>query len=101
MIIKTPSLGLTGKEASELLHQAGLTCNKNMIPFDTQKPMVTSGVRLGTPAITSRGVGQEGIIQISEWIERVLKNPSDHTLNAQVKKEVHEFSSRLPLFHYH
>lgn len=92
------AIGISGKDAEHLLEQAGITCNKNMIPFDTRKPMETSGIRLGTPALTTRGMGEEQMRQIGDWIGQVLKNADDQGLHAKIRGEVDELSKAFPLY---
>ncbi|MFA1015784.1 serine hydroxymethyltransferase [Dubosiella newyorkensis] len=90
------SVGLTGKEAERLLDEAGITCNKNTIPFETQKPFVTSGIRLGTAAMTSRGFKEKEFEQIGRWIVEVLSNGTDEYAH-QVKKMVQELTAQFPV----
>ena len=73
MLVDLRPLGLTGRDAEQALERAGMTCNKNGIPFDPQKPTVTSGIRLGSPAATTRGFGAAEFRQIGEWIAEVLR----------------------------
>jgi len=82
MLVDVTPLGIGGKLAEEVLDRCGITCNKNMIPFDERKPMDPSGIRLGTPALTTRGMGTGEMKQIAAWILRVLKSPSDQQLIA-------------------
>ena len=93
---------LTGKEAERVLEDAGMTCNKNGIPFDTQSPTVTSGIRLGSPAGTSRGFGEEEFVQIGKWIATVLRAHRDkqnvEATVASVRKEVEELCRRFPIY---
>lgn len=98
MLIDIRSKGLTGKDAENALVEADITVNKNMVPFDTESPFVTSGIRIGTAAITTRGIKEGQIDQIVDLIDRVLMN-KDNTdeLNA-VKSDVHALMSNLPLF---
>ncbi len=98
MLIDLRSKGLTGKDAENALVEADITVNKNMVPFDTESPFVTSGIRIGTAAITTRGIKEGQIDQIVDLIDRVLMN-KDNTdeLNA-VKSDVHALMSNLPLF---
>ncbi|WP_276934018.1 serine hydroxymethyltransferase [Dubosiella newyorkensis] len=90
------SVGLTGKEAERLLDEAGITCNKNTIPFETQKPFVTSGIRLGTAAMTSRGFKEKEFEQIGRWIVEILSNGTDQYAH-QVKKMVQELTAQFPV----
>ncbi|OLU46701.1 serine hydroxymethyltransferase [Faecalibaculum rodentium] len=89
------SLGMTGKEAERLLDLAGITCNKNTIPFDQQKPFVTSGIRLGSAAMTSRGFGEPEFRQTARWIVDVLKDGTDEHA-AAVRKEVRALTETFP-----
>jgi glycine hydroxymethyltransferase len=89
---------LTGKQAEEALHRAHMTTNKNAVPNDPQKPWVTSGIRLGTPALTTRGFGPEEMRLIAGWIARVLERPDDVAHAAAVGAEVHEIAAAFPLF---
>lgn len=89
------SLGMTGKEAEWLLDLAGITCNKNTIPFDQQKPFVTSGIRLGSAAMTSRGFGEPEFRQTARWIVDVLKDGTDEHA-AAVRKEVRALTETFP-----
>ena len=89
---------LTGKQAEEALHHANITTNKNAVPNDPQKPWVTSGIRLGTPALTTRGFGVEEMRLIAAWIARVLEHPDDTARAAEVGREVQEVSAAFPLF---
>jgi glycine hydroxymethyltransferase len=88
----------TGKAAQIALDRAGITANKNMIPFDPRKPMVTSGVRIGTPAVTTRGMREAEMALIGDLIARVLEHPGDvETLDA-IREEVAELCRRFPLY---
>ena len=89
---------VTGKKAQQALEQAGITANKNMVPFDPRKPFVTSGVRIGTPAVTTRGMGEEEMRSIAAWIAQVLEHPDDGSLLARVRGEVRELCGRFPLY---
>ena len=86
MLVDLRNKGLTGKQAEKSLEEAGITVNKNTVPFDTQSPMVTSGIRIGTPAMTTRGMGVKEMAIIAELIDRVLTNID----NEKVKQEVHQ-----------
>ena len=89
---------LTGKVAENALVAADITVNKNMVPFDTRSAFQTSGIRLGTPAITTRGAKEDLMDTIAELIERVLNAPEDETVIAKVRKEVNEIMAGYPLF---
>ena len=88
MLVDLTSVGLTGKEAEKLLERANITCNKNTIPNDPQSPFVTSGLRLGSPAVTSRGVNEEDMDQIAEAIALMLKDAdaNEEKAKAMIKK---------------
>lgn len=98
MLIDLRSKGVTGKDAEVTLVKADITVNKNMVPFDTESPFVTSGIRVGTSAITSRGVSDAEIPGIVAMIDRVLTNISDEATIEAVKKEVNTLMSDRPLF---
>ncbi|HEY9507352.1 MAG TPA: serine hydroxymethyltransferase [Gemmatimonadales bacterium] len=97
MLVDLRPKNLTGKVAEKTLDQAGITVNKNTIPDDPQSPFVTSGIRLGTPALTTRGMGPGEMERIAELIDRALTRPDEATL-ARVREEVHELSSSFPLY---
>jgi glycine hydroxymethyltransferase len=90
--------GVTGKVAEKALEAAGITANKNTIPFDTNKPFVASGVRLGTPALTTRGMGEDEMRQVARLIAAVLHEPESEEVRARVTESVHELSARFPLY---
>lgn len=92
------SLGITGKLAENALDEVGITCNKNTIPFDQEKPFVTSGIRLGTPAVTSRGFNEEAIEEVGRIIALVLKNPEDETTLKEAHERVLSLTSKFPLY---
>jgi glycine hydroxymethyltransferase len=92
------SKGITGKDGQNMLEAANITVNKNTIPFDTQKPMVASGVRIGTPAITTRGLREPEMKTIAQLIARVLDSKGDGGVIAQVKKDVKELCDRFPIY---
>lgn len=91
---------LTGKVAERVLVAADITVNKNMVPFDSRSAFQTSGIRLGTPAITTRGAKEDMMIQIADFIERVLNDPDNEVVIAQVRSEVNELMKSYPLFAY-
>ena len=98
MLIDLRSKSVTGKDAENALVRADITVNKNMVPFDTESPFVTSGMRIGTPAITSRGVNENEIPQIVELIDRVLSDVTNEATIAAVRKEVNALVAGRPLF---
>lgn len=91
------SLDMSGKLAEKLLDEAGITCNKNTIPFETEKPFVTSGIRLGTAAMTTRGFREGEFRQVALWISRVLKNAEDEAVREEVRSEVRALTVLFPL----
>jgi len=98
MLIDLRSKNLTGKLAEEALIKADITINKNMVPFDTQSPMVTSGMRLGTPAITTRGFKEKDIIKVVDLIDEALKKAEDEKHLKAVKRKVNSLMKKFPLF---
>ena len=98
MLVDLRPKGVTGKMAEESLEKAGITCNKNAIPNDPEKPFITSGVRLGTPAITARGMKEDEAGQIAEMIIKVLENVNDDEKIAEVKNEVLKLVEKFPLY---
>ena len=98
MLVDLRPKGVTGKLAEESLEKAGITCNKNAIPNDPEKPFITSGVRLGTPAITARGMKEDESVKIAEMIIKVLENINDDEKIAEVKNEVLKLTEKFPLY---
>jgi glycine hydroxymethyltransferase len=96
--LRPKSNNLTGKVAENTLVRADITVNKNAVPFETRSPFVTSGVRIGTPAVTTRGMKEPEMIKIADLIDRVLTNTEDDSIISQVRKEVNELSLRFPLY---
>ena len=88
---------LTGQEAEKILDQVGITVNKNAIPFDPAPPAVTSGIRLGTPLVTTRGMSEEDMTTVADWIQTVLKAPRDQAVLNRVKENVQAFASSFPV----
>ncbi|MDD5635965.1 MAG: serine hydroxymethyltransferase, partial [Atribacterota bacterium] len=95
MLIDLRNKGITGKQAEKALENSGITVNKNSVPFDTQPPMVTSGIRIGTPAMTTRGMKEEEMIIIAELIDRVLSNINDETTKNKVSEEVKQLCKKF------
>lgn len=88
--------GINGKPAARALNLAGIECNYNTIPFDKRKPMDPSGLRLGTPAVTTRGMKESDMVQIADWIDRVMHAPDDAAILATIKAEVRDFCTQFP-----
>jgi glycine hydroxymethyltransferase len=97
MLVDLTSKGLTGKEAETVLDEVGITVNKNMIPFDSQKAMVTSGIRIGTPAITTRGMREAEMEQIAAFIDRALRSRSSEADLGEIRREVRDLCRRYPV----
>jgi glycine hydroxymethyltransferase len=95
MLVDLRNKGITGKQAEKALEEAGITVNKNTVPFDPQKPMVTSGIRIGTPAVTTRGMKEEDMKVIAEMINSVLNDTENQKIKDEVKKEVESFCKRF------
>ena len=98
MLIDLRSKGVTGKDADAALGKAEITVNKNMVPFDDQPPMISSGIRVGTPAITTRGLKEKEVRLIVDLMDRVITNSTNESVIAEVKTKVHELMSGRPLF---
>ena len=98
ILVNLANRGLTGRAMEQALDKAGMTVNKNAVPFDPQPPTVTSGFRVGTPAVTTRGFGTGEMARIAAWIERVAKNPEDEAELARVKAEAMELCRAFPLY---
>jgi glycine hydroxymethyltransferase len=97
MLVDLISTGITGKKAEEALNRAGIVVNRDGIPFDPRPGLITSGIRLGTPAVTTRGFGKEEMKQIAEWILKVLSHVGDKAVETQVREEVRQLCSRFPI----
>lgn len=98
MLVDLRPMGVTGKLAEAKLEEAGITCNKNAIPNDPEKPFITSGIRLGTPAITTRGFKEDETRQVAQFILTVLGNINDSEKIAQVKEQVFKLTEKFPLY---
>ena len=98
MLVDVRNTGLTGKEAEHLLDEVGITANKNTIPFDPASPFVTSGIRLGTPALTTRGLKEDDMKEIADIIALVLKNPQDEAKQQEAAKRVAALCVKYPLY---
>ena len=95
MLVDLNNMEITGKEAEEALDKVGITVNKNTIPFETKSPFVTSGIRIGTPAVTTRGMKEKDMKKIAEFIFEALKNIEDEAKLKEMKKEVHTYSAQF------
>lgn len=98
LLLNVKSLGLTGKVAEHALDEVGITTNKNTIPYDTESPFVTSGIRIGTPAVTSRGFKEEDMKEVGAIIAAVLKSPEDEAVKADAKDRVKALTDKHPLY---
>lgn len=98
MLVDLTNFNITGKEAEEALDQAGITVNKNTIPFDTKPPTVTSGIRIGTPCVTTRGMGEEEMEEIAEIISTVIKNISNESVIKEMRKKVQSLCKKFPIY---
>jgi len=97
-LLDVGSRGLTGRDAELALEHAGMTVNKNAIPFDPLPPMKASGIRIGSPAITTRGMGEAEMERIAGWIAEVLGNIADTAVQARIRGEVAALAARFPLY---
>jgi glycine hydroxymethyltransferase len=95
MLVDLRNKGITGKQAEKALEEAGITVNKNMVPFDPQKPWVASGIRIGTPAVTTRGMKEKDMEVIAEMIDRVLNDTENLKIKEEVRKEVESFCKKF------
>ncbi len=98
MLVDLTNKNISGKKAEKALEKAGITVNKNMIPFDTKSPFVTSGIRIGTPAATTRGMKEEQMTQIAELIDRAIKNFENEDELSNIKNEVKNLCAQFPLY---
>lgn len=98
MLLDTRNLNITGKDAEKVLDSIGITVNKNAIPFDPTSPFVTSGIRIGTPAVTSRGMDEQAMVIIGRIIANVLKNPKDEAKLAEAARQVADLTDQYPLY---
>jgi glycine hydroxymethyltransferase len=98
MLVDLRNKGLTGKVMEHALNEAGLTVNKNTVPFDTEKPTVTSGIRIGTPAVTTRGFREPEMKRIAEWIDRISKDAENESLRRTVRDEVRALCLEFPVY---
>ena len=100
MLIDLTKIGITGRDAENALHDSGITVNKNMVPFDEHSPFVTSGIRIGTPAVTTRGFKEEEMKMVAGMIDRVLKNLDNKTIYTQVREEIKDMCKSFPVYDF-
>jgi glycine hydroxymethyltransferase len=100
ILIDLRNKGVTGKTAEEALEKSAITVNKNMVPFDTESPFITSGIRIGTPAMTTRGLGEAEFEYIAQLIDQVIQKPGDEEVHAKVANEVEALCERFPLYDF-
>ncbi|WP_341842729.1 serine hydroxymethyltransferase [Chitinophaga caseinilytica] len=98
MLIDLRNKNISGKKAENVLVQADITCNKNMVPYDDKSPFITSGIRVGVPAITTRGLTEDHMPQIVEWIDKLLLDADNEGLQQRIRGEVNEFMKQFPLY---
>ncbi len=96
-LIDATSVGISGKIAEEALDRCGITVNKNMIPFDQRKPLDPSGIRVGTPALTTRGMGPDQMREIGGWIVRVMQSPDDSAMLSEVRQQIEDLCQHFPV----
>lgn len=97
ILVDVTPLKITGKIAETVLEESGITVNKNMIPFDKEKPMVTSGIRIGTPALTTRGMNENDMKEIADYIVTILKNHDNEQIKSEVRQKIKQLSAKYPL----
>jgi len=98
MLVDVFSKGILGSEAELALGKAGITVNKNAIPYDTNPPLKPSGIRIGTPALTTRGMKEPEMRRIADWIGKALENRSDEAVLSRIRGEVAEMANQFPLY---
>ena len=98
ILVDLRSKGITGKDLERVLGSVNITVNKNSVPNDPASPFVTSGIRIGTPAATTRGFKEEEIIQVANWISDIINNFDNEELQKTIKKEVHKLTSNFPVY---
>jgi len=100
LLIDLTNKNITGKRAETILGKAGITLNKNMVPFDTKSPFVTSGIRVGTPAITTRGMGELEMRQVVNWMDKAISEPENEELFSSILKEVNDLCKNYPIYQH-
>ncbi|HLR76993.1 MAG TPA: serine hydroxymethyltransferase, partial [Balneolaceae bacterium] len=100
ILVNLKNKGITGKKAEKALEKADITLNKNMVPFDTESPFVTSGIRIGTPAMTTRGFKEETFKTVAKLIDKIIQDPDNEEVISEVKKQVGEICEQYPLYDF-
>ncbi len=98
VLIDLTNKNITGKKAEAVLERSGITVNKNLVPYDLKSPFVTSGIRIGTPAVTTRGMGESEMKNIIHWLDTVIKNPDDEVIHHSIRHQVAELCSKFPIY---
>jgi glycine hydroxymethyltransferase len=98
MLIDLRNKDISGKLAEQTLGKAEITVNKNMVPFDDKSPFVTSGIRIGTPAVTTRGMKEKDMLQIVEWIDQLITDPENDAKIEAIRSDVNEYMKKFPLY---
>ena len=98
MLIDLRNKNISGKDAEKALGLADITVNKNMVPYDDKSPLITSGIRIGTPAITTRGLNEQDCLQVVEWIDLIIKEPANSGLITELKENINKFMTQFPLY---
>ena len=98
ILLDLSNKNISGKKAERILETAGITTNKNMVPFDKKSPMITSGIRIGTPALTTRGMGLNEMKKIADWIEQIINNPENDKLIISIRQDVKNLCDKFPLY---
>ena len=98
LLIDLTNKNINGKKAESILGKAGIHLNKNMVPFDTKSPFITSGIRIGTPAITTRGMGEPEMVQIVNWIDKIISDPDNEKLYSDILLDVNDLCSKFPIY---
>jgi glycine hydroxymethyltransferase len=99
MLVNLTNKNVTGKEAEAALDAAGIIVNKNAVPYDEKPPATASGIRLGTPTVSTRGMREADMRQIVDFIDRVIQRPQDQTLQQQIRAEAKALCTKFPIFH--
>ena len=98
VLVDCRNLNISGKVGAEVLAEAGIYTNANMIPYDPATPLNPSGIRIGTPALTTRGMGEKEMVIIGEWISEILKNPDNKKIKSAIKQNVFKLTKKFPIY---